>query len=188
MPQAPDTEKSLLAMMTIDPTNIVSQGYTDLMAQAGLTALIPTSDEARAGAVQVSLMIESQFAKPIYRCYERMMNHIIEKLNLNYEWRFEMFGSLAEDEQLEESLRADMTLGILPAAIQYNALRDRSILDDLVISDAVIESDLMNRRLPLVTSYNAKQGESGLPPQGGRPQSESVTSDGQDQDADSQAE
>lgn len=169
-------------------TNIVSQGYTDLMAQAGLTALIPTTDEARAGAVQVSLLIESQFAKPIYRCYERMMNHIIEKMNLNFEWVFCMFGSLAEDADLEESLRADMTLGILPAVIQYNALRDRSILDDLAISDAVIESDLMNRRLPLVTSYNAKQSESGLPPQGGRPQSDGVTSDGQEQDADSQAE
>ena len=165
-------------------TNIVSQGYTDLMAQAGLTALIPTSDEARAGAVQVSLLIESQFAKQIYRCYERMVNHIIEVLNLNYDWRFEMFGDLATDEALEESLRAEMTLGILPAVIQYNALRDRSILDDLAISDAVIESDLMNRRLPLVTSYNAKQSESGLPPQAGRPESDGITSDGQEQDAD----
>jgi len=169
-------------------TNIVSQGYTDLMAQAGLTAIIPTTDEARAGAVQVSLLIESQFAKPVYRCYERMVNRIIELLNLNYEWRFEMFGSLAEDEKLEDSLRGEMTLGILPAVIQYNALRDRSILDDIAISDAVIASDLMNRRLPLVTSYNAKQSESGLPPTAGRPESEGVTSDGQEQDADGEAE
>ena len=169
-------------------TNIVSQGYTDLMAQAGLTAIIPTTDEARAGAVQVSLLIESQFAKPVYRCYERMVNRIIELLNLNYEWRFEMFGSLAEDEKIEESLRNDMTLGILPAVIQYNALHDRSILDDIAISDAVIASDLMNRRLPLVTSYNAKQSESGLPPQGGRPKSKGVTSDGQEQDADGPTE
>ncbi len=169
-------------------TNIVSQGYTDLMAQAGLTALIPTSDEARAGAVNVSLLIESQFAKPVYRCYERMVNRLIELLNPNYEWQFCMFGTLAEDEKMEKALKEEMTLGILPATIQYNALRDRSILDDMSISDAVLESDLMERRLPLVTSYNAKNPDSGLPPQGGRPKSEGITSDGQEQDADSATE
>lgn len=168
--------------------DIVTKGYTDTMAQAGLTALIPTSDEARAGAVNVSLLIESQFGKPVYRCYERMVNRLIELLNLNYEWYFCMFGSLAEDEKLEKALKDEMTLGILPAAIQYNALRDRSILDDIAISDAVLESNLMDRRLPLVTSYNAKNPDSGLPPQGGRPKSEGVTSDGQEQDADNATE
>lgn len=170
-------------------TNIVSQGYTDLMAQAGLTAIIPTSDEARAGAVNISLLIESQLPKTVYRCYERMVNRLIELLNPNYEWRFEMFGSLAEDEKLEETLKGEMTLGILPAAIQYNALRDRSILDDIAISDAVVESKLLDRRIPLVNSYTMKQENSNLPPRGGRPESEDAgSSDGHEQDADSQAE
>lgn len=167
-------------------TNIVSQGYTDVMAQAGLTALIPTGDEARAGAVQVSLLIESQFCKSVYRCFERMMNCLLRKLRLNYDWQFKMFGSLAEDEKLEKELKEQMTLGILPAAIEYNALHDRSLLDDISISDAVLESNLMDRRLPLVSTYSAKQ-ENGLPPQGGRPKSEGITSDGQEQDADAEA-
>lgn len=168
-------------------TEMVSQSYTDVMAKAGLTALIPTSDEARAGAVNVSYMIESQFSKRIYVCFERMMNCVIEKLNLRYPWRFRMFGSLAEDAELEKSLKEQMTLGILPATLEYNALHDRSILDDICISDAVLESKLMERRLPLVTSYNAKNPDSGLPPQGGRPRSDGITSEGQEQDADSQA-
>ncbi len=80
-----------------------------------------------------------------------------------------------------------MTIGLLPAVIEWNALRDRSILDDLAWSDAVLESNLMNRRLPLVTSYNAKSPDSGLPPQPGRPESGGVmpTSDGAEQDIDS---
>ena len=164
--------------------NIVSRGYTDTMAKAGLTALIPVSDDARAGAVNVSLAIESKFAEPIYTCFERMMNIVIAKMGLRYEWRFKMFGNLADDERREKTLKEEMTLGILPAAIEYNAMRGRSILDDMSWSDAILESDLMNRRLPLVTSYNAKQSESGLPPQGGRPASEGVTSDGQEQDMD----
>ena len=155
---------------------------------SGLSAIIPTTPDARAGAVQVSLLIESQFAKCVYTSYSRMVNYIISTLNLNYDWQFELFGDLATDEKLEKSLREEMTLGILPAVIQYNALRDRSLLDDISVSDAIIASDLMNRRLPLVTSYNAKQSESGLPPKPGRPKSEGITSDGQEQDTDSPVE
>lgn len=164
--------------------NIVSQGYTDTMAKAGLTALIPVSDEARAGAVNVSLAIESRFPAAIYTSFERMMNVIIEKLNTKYDWRFKMFGSLADDERMEKTLREEMALGILPSAVEYNAMRDRSILDDIAISDAVAESGLLDRRIPLVNSYTMKQESSGLPPKGGRPASEEVTSDGNEQDVD----
>lgn len=164
--------------------DIVSEGYTDVMAKAGLTALIPTTSDSRAGAVQVSFLIESQFAKCIYTCYERMVNCLIEKLNLNYEWEFHMFGDLATDEDKEGELKEQMTLGILPATIEYNAMHDRSILDDIALSDAILESDLMNRRLPLVSSYNASNKDGILPPQTGRPKSEGVTSDGQEADLD----
>ena len=166
-------------------TEIVSNGYKDISAKSGLSAIIPASDEARAGAVQVSLLIESQFGKAIYRCFERMMNCILCKLNLKYEWKFTMHGDLATDADRAKELRDDMTLGVLPAVIEYNSLQDRSILDDLAWSDVVLESDLMSKRLPLVSSYSAKQSDSGLPPQPGRPPSEGVTSDGQEQDADS---
>ena len=167
-------------------TEIVSQGFTDVMSQAGLNALIPSTSDARAGAVQVSLQIESRLPQTVYRCYERMMNAIIERLNLNYEWRFVMFGDIATDEKREAALKGEMTLGILPAAIEYNAMRERSILDDIAWSDAVYESKLMDRRLPLITSYNAKQSESGLPPQAGRPESEDMgSSEGHEGDMDS---
>lgn len=164
--------------------DIVSKGFQDTMAKAGLTGIIPVSDEARAGAVQVSLMIESQFGKSIYDCFERMMNAIIEKLNLNYEWRFHIFGDLSSDKQLGEDCRSAMTLGILPDTMIYNALHDRSILDDITWSDTIISSKLLDRRMPLVSSYSAKQETSGLPPKGGRPESEGTTSDGQEQDED----
>lgn len=163
---------------------IVSKGYTDTMAKAGLTALIPTTSDARAGAVQISFLIESQFAKPVYRCYERMVNHIIAKLNLNYDWEFKMWGDLATDTDKEKALKEEMTLGLLPAAIEWNSMKDRSVLDDIAWSDAIVESELLERRIPLLTSYTAKQSESGLPPSGGRPKSEGITSDGQEQDAD----
>lgn len=169
--------------------DIVTKGYQDLSSQAGLSALIPATSDARAGAVQVSLQLESRLPMTIYRCYERMMGVLIEKLNLNYSWEFTMFGSIPDDEAAEKYLKEQMSLGILPATIRYNALHDMSILDDIAISDAIMESKLLDRRIPLVSSYTMKQETSNLPPQGGRPKSEdNASSDGHEQDVDSPKE
>ena len=168
--------------------NIVSQGYQDTVAKSGLSAIMPSTAEARAGAVQISFQIESRLPQAIYRCYERMMAAIIENMNLKYEWDFRMFGSIPEDEDLEKSLKEQMMAGILPATIKYDALHDMSFLDDIAISDAVVASEVMDRRLPLVSSYQAQQGSGNLPPQGGRPKSEGVTSEGQEGDLDTKGE
>ena len=82
-------------------------------------------------------------------------------------------------------MQKSMSLGILPDLYRYNALMGRSMLDDYSMSAAVKESGVLDMRLPLVTSYTAKNGESGLPPsptadQGGRPKVaiEDMTSEG----------
>ena len=56
----------------------------------------------------------------------------------------------------------------------YLALKGRSVLGDLSMSRAVKESGVLDLRIPMVTSYSAKQDTSNLPPQaepdkGGRP-------------------
>ena len=173
-------------------TKISTAGYGYTMAKAGLSALIPTSDEPRAGVANISLQIESRFAEQIYRCYERMMRGIMDGLNLKYSWRFTLFGNIAEDEKTFENARQGMTLGILPQTMIYMAMLDMSVIDDLAMSSAIKESGIMDMRLPLVTSYNAKQSESGLPPQaahdmnpGGRPASEGAPgTEGQEASAD----
>lgn len=165
-------------------TNIVAQGYEDVVAQSGLPALIPAKSDTRAGAVQVSFLLESQMPKAIYRCFERMMNAIFERLNLNYEWEFKMCGDLASDEKRREELRAELTLGIQANLLEYEALNDTSFLDDISISDAVIASDIMKRRIPLVTSFTQSAKSDGRPPLGGRPETDGVTSEGKEGDAD----
>lgn len=175
---------------------ISTNGYGYTMAKAGLSALIPTSDEPRAGVAQISLQIESRFAQNIYRDFERMMRCIFDRLNLKYSWKFKMFGDLATDKDLEERSMKGMEHGILPDTLIYLALHDRSLLDDISISDAIVESDVMNKRLPLISGYSMKQENSGLPPQaahdqnpGGRPSSDGqATSDGQEGDLDSYGE
>ena len=112
-----------------------------------------------------------------------MMNCIMEKLNLNYEWTFKMFGSLAEDADKEKALKEEMTLGLLPATIEWNAMKDRSILDDMTWSDAIHASGLMDKRIPLVTSFNQSAQSTGRPPS-----EDAGSSEGHEQDADSGVE
>lgn len=160
--------------------DIVKQGYSDTMSQAGMGAIIPLGDDPKAGTAQISLQIESKFMQTVYRDFERMMNAILKKLNLKYDWKFVMFGDVAEDEKTLERCMKGMEHGILPDTILYNALLDRSMLDDLCLSDAVFNSGILDKRLPLVTAYNMKQDSSGLPPQSpGRPKGDgNVTADG----------
>ena len=188
-------------------TNIVSSGYKDVMNKAGLASIMPVSDDVRAGLAQISMMIESQFGKTVYRGVERMMNVIIDRLKLKYDWRFHMFGDLASDDKLREESKKEMQLGILPATIIYNAIMDRSILEDISWSDAVMNSKLIDRRIPLATSYTmtgngggntttrSKTGtststsveiesHSETEETGGRPESDGVTSEGQESDLD----
>lgn len=160
--------------------DIVKQGYSDTMSQAGMGAIIPLGDDPKAGTAQISLQIESKFMQTVYCDFERMMNAIIKKLNLKYDWKFVMFGDIAEDEKTLERCMKGMEHGILPDTILYNALLDRSMLDDMCLSDVVYNSGILDKRIPLVTSYNMAQDKSNLPPQSpGRPKGDgNVTADG----------
>ena len=106
-----------------------------------------------------------------------------------------MFGNVFTEEREIESARKGMTLGILLDTLKYDALMGHSLLDDMAISDAINASGILNKRIPLVTSYTAKQAESNLPPQaenklppqaqideGGRPSAEmgDIESEGQE--------
>lgn len=166
---------------------ISSSGYEYAMEKSGMSALIPTTSDARAGVAQISLMIESRFAQHLYWQFERMMNILIQRQNFHYEWRFHMFGSLAEDEKALDRMVKSMELGVLPDVFEYNALNGRNLLDDIGMSYAVSASGVLDERKPLITSYSAKAGEGNLPPvqdEGGRPRSKEITSEGQEADMD----
>lgn len=164
-------------------TEISSKGYSYAMQKSGI-GIIPSTDDPRAGVVQISLAIESRFADPVYKQMERMMNYLLSTMGLKWEWKFKMFGSLASDEKDEKACKDGMTLGILPDTLKYLAIHDMHLTDDMAMSRLVKESGLLDLRIPLISSYSAKQGEGTLPPQPGRPQSEGVTSEGQEADID----
>ena len=165
-------------------TEISSKGYSYAMQKSGI-GIIPSTDDPRAGTVQVALQIECRFAEAIYHQFERMMTYLYSTLGTKWEWKFTMFGSLATDKDDEKFCKDGMTLGLLPATIRYFALHDMRLSEDMAISRMIAESGLLDLRIPLISSYSAKQEKSGLPPQGGRPRSEEITSEGNEQDVDS---
>lgn len=167
-------------------TNISSESYSYIMMKSG-NALLPLSTEPRAGMVDYSARIESQYGRCIYRTFENLMNFIYQDTGLKRDWRFHMFGNVFTEEKELDNARKGMTLGILLDTLKYDALLGHSLLDDMAISDAINASGILNKRIPLVTSYTAKQAESGLPPQaqideGGRPSAEmgDIESEGQE--------
>ena len=171
-------------------TKISSDGYKYAIQKSGI-GIIPTSDDMRAGYIQVAFNLESRFAEPIYRQMETMVNWIFFDIGFKYDWKFHMFGNRYEDERLMKEAKDGMTLGILSCTLQYLALQDRRITDDLSASAMIIGSGIMDMRLPLISTYSAKQSESGLPPQaagagdlGGRPREDDVLTDGKEQDLD----
>ena len=164
---------------TVSSTSIAEHAYSDQVQKAGLSAVIPTSDDPKVGVAELSAKINARAAMPIYWQFERMMNAIFDSLNLKTTMRFHMFGDVFSHANEMENARKDMTLGLMPATLKYNAMIGHSILDDLAISEFVTKSGIMDRRLPLVSTYSARQRDGTLPPQaaqelnpGGRPAEE----------------
>lgn len=184
-------------------SEISTNGYAYTIDKAGLAGIVPTSGDTRAGTANISFAIESRFAQCIYTGMENMMNREFEKLNLKYDWRFRMFGSLATDSETENSVRTGATLGFMPDQLTYLALHDRSLLNDMAISNAMDASGIMDLRKPLSSTFGASQddssdseenGEEGTPEAkkslnpGGRPSTgDEAKTDGQEGDLDSGA-
>jgi hypothetical protein len=171
-------------------TKISSEGYKYAVQKSGI-GIIPASDDLRAGMIQVSFNIESHFAEIIYRQMENMVNYIFFDMGLKYNWRLHMFGNLYDDERRIKEAKEGMTLGILSCTLEYLALCGRRVTDDMAASCMIMGSGIMDMRIPLISTYSAKQSESGLPPQAagigdqnGRPRTDDVWTDGKEQDFD----
>lgn len=151
---------------TVSNTDIATTAVADQIQKSGLAALIPSTNDPKVGVAQLSAMINAAYPKIIYRTFSAMMDNIFESLNLKTPLRFEMFGDIFSRNEEIEAAKSGMTLGILNDTLKYNALNGLTILDDLAISDFVHETGILDKRIPLISTYSAKQSESGLPPKG----------------------
>ncbi|MEG1757806.1 MAG: hypothetical protein RR235_05030 [Oscillospiraceae bacterium] len=167
-------------------TKVSTAGYTYAMQKAGI-GIIPVTDDPRVGTVNVSASLESRYSQGVYRNFENMMNYLLEGLNTRWEWKFVMFGDIFSENDELKLMQSSMEKGILSDLFRYNAILGRSVLDDISMSRAIDATGVLDLRKPLITSYSAKQENSGLPPSvGGRPPVEdgSIATEGREQDAD----
>lgn len=149
---------------TVSNTNITSTALSDQIVKAGLPAVIPTTNDPKVGVAQLSAAIHANYARTIYWGIERAMNWIFENLRIRTPLRFHMFGNVFDREKDLENARKGMTLGILNDTLRYDAMCGISPFEDIAVSEIVKKSGLLDKRLPLVTTYTAKQADSNLPP------------------------
>lgn len=147
--------------------NISGKGYAYLIQKSGI-GIISATDEPRVGMVQIAAQLAAQFARAVYDQFSNMMTYLYGTLGLKYDWAFKMFGDIFSEKDDLKSAKDGMMLGVLIDALRYDAMRGHSILDDISISNAVIGSKLMEKRLPLISTYSAKAGEGNLPPVDGK--------------------
>ena len=150
---------------TVSNTNITSTALSDQILKAGLPALIPTTNDPKVGVAQLSAAVTASYGNTLYRCFERMMDWAFDSLGFKTPLKFKMFGDIFSRREEMDAARQGMTLGILADTLRYDAMQGHSILDDMAISEFIDKSGVLDTRKPLVSSYSAKQGDSGLPPQ-----------------------
>lgn len=156
--------------------NEIAQKYSIYSTgKSGLGALIPVDEDVKASQVQSSQMLESRYACCVYRQFENMMNYLYESLNLEYEWRFVMFGSCYLDENMRESAMKALAIGDTSALYVIAALDGTSLNDKHSMVRSVNKTGIMDDfRIP-ETAYT-QSGKQGV----GRPTSEGITSDGKE--------
>lgn len=151
--------------------NDISSSFNSyIMEKAGLTALIPANENPHQGISQYSAKLEAQFSTCIYRTLADMVNHLYDSLNLNFEWRFIMFGDIYSDATTRSDALKQISSGDIAARFVLAALDGQSILDKLSMSIAVKESGLLDYLIPPTTSYTQSAGgQSSEPKQTGAP-------------------
>lgn len=161
---------------TVANTNIASMALNDQVLKAGLPSLIPTTADPKVGVAQLSATLHAEYPKIIYTAMEKVMNWVLDGLKLKTPLRFKMFGDIYSRKDDLEEARKGMTLGILVDTLKYDAMQGHSLLEDIAVSKFIKKSGVLDMRIPLVSTYSAKQSESSLPPQakqdldpGGRP-------------------
>lgn len=150
---------------TVSNTNITSTALSDQIVKAGLPAVIPTTNDPKVGVAQLSAAIHANYSRTIYWGIERAMNWIFDNLRIRTPLRFHMFGNVFDRAKDLENARKGMTLGILNDTLRYDAMCGISPFEDIAVSEMVKDSGVLDHRIPLVSTYTAKQADSNLPPQ-----------------------
>lgn len=156
--------------------NISKSFITYSGAKSGLNAIIPMTDDIKASQVDASEKIESRYTtSTIYPQVMRMMNYIYDTLNLRYEWKFFMFGTIFTDDNIRDQARKDLDKGDISAFFILSAMDGQSWLDKLSMIKTIGASGIMDLLQVPKTAYTQSEKSSSKDQNGGRPKSEDMS-------------
>lgn len=151
--------------------------------KVGLAALIPVDKDIKSGQVEAAKLIESRYATSvIYPQFERMMSHIYYTLKLKYEWEFKVIGTIFTEKELREKAEKEIAWGDATALFVLAALDGVSIVDKMSMLKAVDGIGFMDLLKVPETMYtqSGKEPKDPSKSEGGRPQTEGVSSEGKE--------
>ena len=147
--------------------NIAQSAYSDQVLKSGMSFAIPTTNDPKVGTATLAAKVQANAIQPIYFGMERFMNWLFEELGFRSRLKFHMFGNVFDRESDLEDARKDMERGILPATLRYEAMMGMSPFEDIQVSKLVKKLGILDERLPLITSYSAKNMNPNMPPSAG---------------------
>ena len=135
---------------------ILSSTQRYAVGKSGLLGVLPSTDSVLAAQVITARTMTAAFSHPIYATAEAMLNQMTENLNLKHSYNWKLFGDLFRDTTEIKELEKALTLGITCDLWRYNALKDRTMLDDEAMSQYVMDRNLARFRTPLISSYHSR--------------------------------
>lgn len=137
--------------------------------KTGLNALIPITENPHQGVAEYSAKLEAQFAQRIYDIFSNMVNHILESLNLRFEWRVSFWGNIYSDELVRSHALKLIDKGDLYGWYLLCSLDDISIYERTNINGIVSDSGLMELLQVPQTAYTQSSKSQPKSDTGGSP-------------------
>ena len=140
--------------------NSVSNSFLQYSGnKAGLNALVPITDRPTQGMAEVSAKLESQFAQNVYRTFDKMINYILDTLNLRYEWRVQFWGDVYSDDIVRSNALKLIDKGDLWGWILLSSLDDISIFEH-VSANRLVKAAGLTESLEIPPTAYTQSGNS----------------------------
>lgn len=150
--------------------NQISQSFlTYGMSKTGLSGIVPITDRPTQGTAEISAKLEAKYPQCIYRTLEKMINYLLDSLNLSYEWRVHIFGDIYSDEITRANALKELDKGDLSQYFILAALNDQSVLDKVAMCDVVSGVGLLDRLQVPQTAYTQSNKSQPQSDTGGAP-------------------
>ena len=155
--------------------NQISQSFlTYGMSKTGLSGIVPITDRPTQGTAEISAKLEAKYPQCIYRTLEKMINYLLDSLNLSYEWRLHIFGDIYSDEITRANALKELDKGDLSQYFILAALNDQSVLDKLAMCDVVKGVGLLDRLQVPQTAYTQSGKSQPKSDTGGSPRKDEI--------------